>query len=159
MQHIQHIFGNTLQTLLGWVFVISGLAVISILLRFNERRQRKFRPIVVAPQIERRSCERDRRALTGIVEGRISGVEAIEALQAHAALQVDAAEHAFNRMLEDCGAVMTVAVAPTLQPMRELTRESEPVRSRLPPAPLPRPVRRRAAAARGPATASPPPAP
>jgi hypothetical protein len=41
--------------------------------------------------------------------------------QRGAGQHIDAAEHAFNRLLADCEGVMTVPVKPTLRPARELS--------------------------------------
>ena len=44
-------------------------------------------------------------------------------MQADAAMQIDAAEHAFNRMLAECAKVTSLVVAPTFEPLRQLVRE------------------------------------
>jgi hypothetical protein len=38
-------------------------------------------------------------------------------------MQVDAAEHAFNRMLAECAKVTSLVIAPTFEPLRQLARE------------------------------------
>ncbi len=44
----------------------------------------------------------------------------IDNLQAQAAQQIDAAEHALNRLLAECGSIAKLPVEPTLVPEREL---------------------------------------
>ncbi len=47
----------------------------------------------------------------------------LAAIQAQAASQVDAAEHALNRLLAECGGVMTLPVGPTLRALHDLPAE------------------------------------
>ncbi len=49
-----------------------------------------------------------------------AGRPTIASLQADAASNIDAAEHALNRLLAECAAVMTLPMSPTLQAQREL---------------------------------------
>jgi hypothetical protein len=46
-------------------------------------------------------------------------------MQAQAAFQIDAAEHALNRLLAECGPVATVPVSPTVAPQREIPKPAE----------------------------------
>ncbi len=48
---------------------------------------------------------------------------ALTAIQAQATSHVDAAEHAFNRLLAECSTVMPLPVGPTFQAQRELPPE------------------------------------
>lgn len=48
---------------------------------------------------------------------------ALTAIQAQAASHVDAAEHAYNRLLAECAAVMPLPVGPTFQSQRQLPPE------------------------------------
>ena len=53
-------------------------------------------------------------------------------LQAQAAFQIDAAEHALNRLLAECAPIAAVSVNPTLTAQRELPKPAEkPDRSSL----------------------------
>ncbi|MBX9591111.1 MAG: hypothetical protein K2X43_17635 [Hyphomonadaceae bacterium] len=56
----------------------------------------------------------------------------LQSMQARAALQIDAAEHAFNRLIAECAKVSAPVVAPTFEPARQLVREpaNAPVRQR-----------------------------
>jgi hypothetical protein len=49
-----------------------------------------------------------------------AGRPSLASLQDSAASNIDAAEHALNRLLAECSAVMTLPVSPTLEPRREL---------------------------------------
>jgi hypothetical protein len=49
-----------------------------------------------------------------------AGRPSLSSLQDSAASNIDAAEHALNRLLAECAAVMTLPVNPTLEPRREL---------------------------------------
>lgn len=55
---------------------------------------------------------------------------ALAAIQAQAASHVDAAEHAFNRLLSECGAVMSLPVTPTLQARSQLRSPERPAAGR-----------------------------
>jgi hypothetical protein len=53
-------------------------------------------------------------------------------MQAQAAFQIDAAEHALNRLLADCAPVAVVPASPSVTPQRELAKPDEkPGRSSL----------------------------
>lgn len=53
-------------------------------------------------------------------------------MQAQAAFQIDAAEHALNRLLAECASVAAVPVSPTVTAQRELPKAAEkPDRSSL----------------------------
>jgi len=56
----------------------------------------------------------------------LSRAPEVAAIQTRAALKIDSAEHAYNRMVADCAKVCGASVAPTFQPARQLTREPEP---------------------------------
>jgi hypothetical protein len=47
----------------------------------------------------------------------------LQTLQARAAEQIDAAEHALNRLLADCAGIANLPVEPTLTPERQLKAE------------------------------------
>jgi hypothetical protein len=55
---------------------------------------------------------------------------AVTAIQAQAASHVDAAEHAYNRLLAECAVVMPLPVGPTVQAQRELPSPKRPAAAR-----------------------------
>lgn len=112
------------QNLAGWVAVIATLAAYAVLLRQRERR--------LAPSLAncaplalpaRRAPGSDWQRLAAIMDAAQAHAPAIAASQARASQQIDAAEHALNRLIKDCAAVMPVPVTPTFEPSRTLVRE------------------------------------
>jgi hypothetical protein len=50
----------------------------------------------------------------------------IASIQAHAALKIDAAEHAYNRIVADCAKILAAPVAPTFRPAPQLAHQPQP---------------------------------
>lgn len=123
MQLIGQIPEALLAEIAGWLAVVAGLAAFAVLLRLNEAR--KSRPKKVAHIHPARAFE------PGIDFKKVMDVSLAELLlapdllsiQAQAATQIDAAEHAFNRLLAECARVTTPIVTPTFQTIRQLARE------------------------------------
>jgi hypothetical protein len=116
--------------LAGLIAVTAGLAVFALLLALDERRKRSLgRPADAKPAgpLEQ---GRDWQTLVGIVEDELAHAPRVSELHASAALQLDAAEHAFNTVLRTCAPYFQPAVSPTVEPMRELVHTA-------PPAPAP----------------------
>lgn len=112
------------ENLAGWVAVIATLAAYASLLRQRERRRvPSIAALPPAPLSARRVPGTDWQRLTEIIETANARGPEIAAAQARASQQIDAAEHALNRLIHDCAAVMPVKVEPTFQPSRTLVRE------------------------------------
>ncbi len=107
----------------GLAVVMAGLAVFTLLLALDERRKRPPRPAHAAKPVRAHDPACEWQTLIGIVEDQLSHAPAITDLHARASLQLDAAEHAFNAVLRACTPYFKPAVAPTLEPVRELARE------------------------------------
>jgi hypothetical protein len=121
----QFISDSTLQMLLGWGCIVSGFALFATLLRLDERR-RNHRLALLAKLAEPAEPERDPHAahwreIAGIVQQRLAGAEAASTLQAAAGVQIDAAEHAYRRLMDDFGSALHAAAGrlPTAQGARE----------------------------------------
>ena len=123
MQLIDLISEPVLAETAGWLAVVAGLAAFALLLRLDEVR--KSRPKKIAPLRPARVFE------PGVEFKKVLDVSLAELLlapdllsiQAQAATQIDAAEHAFNRLLAECARVTKPIVTPTFQTMRQLARE------------------------------------
>lgn len=107
----------------GLAVVMAGLAVFTLLLALDERRKRPSGSARVAKPVRAHDPACEWQTLIGIVEDELSHAPAIADLQARALLQLDAAEHAFNAVLRTCTPYFKPAVAPTVEPVRELVRE------------------------------------
>jgi hypothetical protein len=107
----------------GWTALVAGFATLALLLRLD--RARKDRRVVVGParpvgQLEPGS---DWQRIMDVSLAEIARSPDLHAMQARAASQIDAAEHAFNRLLAECAEVRAPVVAPSFEPLRQLARE------------------------------------
>jgi hypothetical protein len=106
-----------------WAIVVGIVGVLAFLLarlRLLPEREAPETPSVIAtsapalaPQLSREHW----------AHTSASDRPTLAAIQAQAASQVDAAEHAFNRLLAECGGVMTLPVGPALQTLHQLPPE------------------------------------
>ena len=106
-----------------WAIVVGVVSIMAFLLtrlRLFPARDASEVPKVVATSIPALAPQQSREHWA-----RASAPErqSLAGIQAQAASQVDAAEHAFNRLLAECGGVMTLPVGPTLQALHELPSE------------------------------------
>ena len=120
--------------LLGWLMVIAGLAAFALLLRLREVRQ------VARARGEKAEAERhDAASLAGaarqwrlITEAalkELARARELAPMQARAVSQIDAAEHAFNRLAK----VGCHVAVPTVEPVGQLALQpaAEPQREPL----------------------------
>jgi hypothetical protein len=114
-------FAGLFANLSDWAMalaVISALAFALARLRLFPEREAKTAPrlsAVTQPPILEAERTRAQWARTSA-----AGRPTISSLQADAASNIDAAEHALNRLLAECAVVMTLPMSPTLQAQREL---------------------------------------
>jgi hypothetical protein len=124
-QHWDGIWGD----IFGWIAVLAGLAALAGLIAVLRRhRARKGPgPVDSAARLERgREWELVmRRATQELWRG-----PEVAALQADAAIRVEAAEHAYNRLVVDCAKVCAVSPPPTFE-------QAGPEPAREPKAPAP----------------------
>ena len=111
----------------GWMAVIAGLAAFALLLRWGQAREQP-RELIIAPPP---ACElkpgSDWRKIMDVSLVELVRAPDLQVMHADAAKQIDAAEHAFNRLLAECAKVTSLVVAPTFEPLRQLVREPAPV--------------------------------
>jgi len=114
-------FAGMLANLSDWaiaLLVISALAFLLARLRLFPEREAKVRtraaPVIAAPILEPEHTR------AHWARASAAGRPSLASLQAAAVSNIDAAEHALNRLLAECAAVMTLPVRPTLQAQREL---------------------------------------
>jgi hypothetical protein len=120
---------------LGWALVLAGLTIFSSLIVIAERRRaRRFYVPEMPPRLDR-GREWDmvmQRASKELARG-----PRVEELQADAAVTIQSAEYAYNRLVLDCAQHCTVR-APALEPVVEPVLE--PTVTAPPPQPTPTPA-------------------
>lgn len=111
----------------GWLYVACGLAIYALLLLLDDRRKAPPAPArpETRPAAPKRSPGSEWQIFSAIADRTAAAGAAIADLQQGAAVQIDAAELSFNRMVNECAAVMAPPVSPTLVPARELASEVE----------------------------------
>ena len=115
MQTIAQLWDSIWGDIFGWGTVLAGLAAFAGLIAVLQlRRAPKGARVVetVARLEHRREWELVMRCAT---QELWRGPE-VAALQADAAIRVEAAEHAYNRLVVDCAKVCPVSPAPTFKP-------------------------------------------
>jgi hypothetical protein len=134
-----HYLDGAWAEILGWSFVLAGLAAYTGAVTLLERRRTRHRSRAagMSPRLER-GREWDlvmRRATKELARG-----PRVEALQADATVTIEAAEYAYNRLLADCvrhraAPQLPAADEPAPAPVVEPARETEPAPAEE-PAPL-----------------------
>ena len=99
-----------------------ALAVIGllafVLARARQKRSRKEGRVPAA--MPARTPAAGRPGSSGATAIDVADRPSLAAIQARAAIQIDAAEHALNRLLAECAAVATLPIEPTFATAREL---------------------------------------
>lgn len=123
MQLIAQILELIPAEIAGWMAVVAGFAAFALLLRLDLAR--KDRRDVIMPSLPASELEpgRDWQKIMDVSLVELVRAPDLRSMQADAAMQIDAAEHAFNRMLAECAKVTSLVVAPTFEPLRQLVRE------------------------------------
>lgn len=109
----------------GWTAVVAAMVALALMLR----RLDPNRNVVVAdvPMTAQpigefaKGVEFQQVMKVSLTE--LEGAPDLRSIQADAKRQIDAAEHAFNRLLAECASVSAPVVASTFEPARELVRE------------------------------------
>lgn len=124
MQPIAQILELIPAEIAGWMAIVAGMAAFALLLRRLDRpRQDRRTKIVPAAQARQLEPGRDWQKIMDVSLVELVRAPDLRSMQADAARQVDAAEHAFNRLLAECAKVTSLVVAPTFEPLRQLVRE------------------------------------
>ena len=123
MQPIAQIVQLIPAEMAGWMAVVAGFAAFALLLRLDQARKEP-RELIIAPPP---ACElepgSDWRKIMDVSLVELVRAPDLQVMHADAARQIDAAEHAFNRLLAECAEVTSLVVAPTFEPLRQLVRE------------------------------------
>ncbi len=93
-------------------------------------RRRPARSVETAAPVATLDPGRQWEIVVDIAAREVARAPAIAALQARAALKIDAAEHALGRILADCAKVLPAPAAPTARPAPEPASQPEPQTSR-----------------------------
>ena len=107
----------------GWTAVVAGFAVFALLLRLDQARKNRRNMVVPVPPARQLEPGSEWQRVMDVSLVEITRSPDLQSMQARAAAQIDAAEHAFNRLLSECAKVSPPLVAPTFEPMRQLGRE------------------------------------
>ena len=107
----------------GWTAVVAGFAVFALLLRLDQARKDRRNMVVPVPPARQLEPGSEWQRVMDVSLVEITRSPDLQSMQARAAAQIDAAEHAFNRLLAECAKVSSPLVAPTFEPMRQLARE------------------------------------
>jgi hypothetical protein len=86
------------------------------------RSARVLPPFAVAAAPPRLAHGREWEIVVDLLRRDLARAHAIAAIQAHAALKIDAAEYALNRIVADCAAVLTTPLMPLRPPARRVHR-------------------------------------
>jgi hypothetical protein len=123
MPFAEHVNPAHLKTLAGWCAVISGLALYSWLHILADRRAARLTAVPAKePKRLGRCPHRDWDLMTGIVRTGLAQTHTASTLHARAAERIDAAEYAFNRLLAECAAIMSLPNALAPRPVPVLAR-------------------------------------
>jgi hypothetical protein len=122
-----------LKALVGWGAIISGLALFCWAIILTDRRAARLAAAAAAKakKPHGRCPRRDWSLMADIVHTGLAQAEAAGALHARAAVSIDAAEYAFNRLLAECTAIMGLPDAPAPRPVPVIARSQAPYRARL----------------------------
>ena len=118
--------------------VIAGLATLALLLRWREMRlaarARNEKAQAEAPDTAAsESGAREWRLVTETALKELARARELAPMQARAVSQIDAAEHAFNRLAVELAQIGCHIALPTVEPVRQLARQpaAEPQRQPL----------------------------
>ena len=115
------IFAGVIANLSDWAIVLAVVCALAfVLARLRLFPERGTEPAVQAAPAARESVLERERTRAHWARTSAGGRPTLASLQANAASNIDAAEHALNRLLAECAAVMTLPVGPTLEARREL---------------------------------------
>lgn len=125
--------------LLGWLMVIAGLATLALLLRLGEVRQAARRAAAAKVEIKalqtpkQLGAAREWRLVTETALKELARARELAPMQARAVSQIDAAEHAFNRLAVELAQIGCHVALPTVEPVRQLACQpaAEPQRQPL----------------------------
>ena len=126
MQPIVHYLDGVLAFVLGWAAVPRGRGLLRSSWYPTIGREGAPLPIKVAAPVPGLEPSREWEMVTGLAARELARGPDIAAIQAQVALKIDAAEHAYNRIVADCAKVFRVAATPTFRPARQLAHQLEP---------------------------------
>jgi hypothetical protein len=89
------------------------------------RNRRALPPVKLARLAPMLAPAREWEMIANLLKRDLARIPAIVSIQAHAALKIDAAEHALNRIVADCSKVLSAPLVPVRRPARRLAHRSE----------------------------------
>jgi hypothetical protein len=127
VQPIAQILESMPAELAGWMAVVAGFAAFALLLRLDQARKERRDVVIPRPPASALEPGRDWQKIMDVSLVELVRAPDLRSMQADAARQIDAAEHAFNRLLAECAKVTSLVLAPTFEPLRQLVHEPTPV--------------------------------
>lgn len=125
MHPIEHTPNGLAADLIGWISVIVCLAALGLAVRLDQASKERRRVVAKpAAPIRRLEAGQDWQRVADVAARDLARVPDLLSMQARAAEQIDAAEHAFNRLLAECSLVARASVEPTFTPVRQLARQA-----------------------------------
>ncbi len=120
MAQFGDIFAGVIANLSDWAIALAVICALAFLLARLRLLPERGDEAVQATSAARVSVLEPERTRAHWARSSAAGRPTLTSLQASAASNVDAAEHALNRLLAECAAVMTLPMSPTLEARREL---------------------------------------
>ena len=108
----------------GWIAIFGGLLGLALFVRADRVRKNRHQPAgprAAAPQPKPVEAPQSK---TELALQELARAPDLQSMQARAAEQIDAAEHALNRLLAECAGIANLPVEPTLTPDRQLKPEA-----------------------------------
>jgi hypothetical protein len=125
VQLMQQILDSIPAELAGWAAVLAGLGLFVLLLARIEQRTQARAPKLVEPVTPAPQAGFDWHTATADAARDLARASELASIQTRAALQIDAVEHAYNRMLAQCATVLDLGTAQPLEPAVAPAREPE----------------------------------
>lgn len=122
-----------LAEIVGWLAVVAGLATCAAMLTLSRARPNRRSPIVLPLPASELESGTDWQKVMDVSLMELVRAPDLHAMHGDAATQVDAAEHALNRLLAECSKATSLVMAPTFEPLRQLVREPAASPAQRPP--------------------------
>jgi hypothetical protein len=103
-----------------WAVAVVGILLAAFLLVRGKKSQPRAKP---APVVSQPTPANHSENTADVALQELAEARDVQSLQSRAAQQIDAAEHALNRLLADCAGIADLPIEPTLRPERQLKTE------------------------------------
>ena len=124
MQMIATFFDGLPASLPGWIAIFAGLLGFALFLRAERARKNREQAVQVQATAPEPKPVTKPQSKTEAALQELARAPDLQSMQTRAAEQIDAAEHALNRLLAECAGIAKLPIEPTLTPERELKPEA-----------------------------------